>query len=67
VICFSPAGAAHQHPPMSALYDRLAETGTPDRNPLLAIRRKGKTITPGPDKFTLGEEAGFRLDPVHLL
>jgi hypothetical protein len=67
VICFSPAGAAHQHPPMSALYDRLAETGTPDRNPILAIRRKGKTITPGPDKFTLGEEAGFRLDPVHLL
>lgn len=67
VICFSPSGAAHQHPPMSALYDRLAETGTPDRNPLLAIRRKGKTISPGPDKFTLGEEAGFRLDPVHLL
>jgi hypothetical protein len=67
VICFSPAGAAHQHPPMSALYDRLAETGTPDRNPLLVIRRKDKTITPGPDKFTLGEEAGFRLDPVHLL
>lgn len=67
VICCSPAGAVHREPPLSTFYDELALTGTPDREPLIAMRRKGKVITPGPDKFTLGDEAGFRLDPVHLL
>ena len=59
--------AVHREPPLSTFYDELALTGTPDREPLIAMRRKGKVITPGPDKFTLGDEAGFRLDPVHLL
>jgi hypothetical protein len=67
VICLSPEQGAHQEPADTEFFDHLALTGAPDRAPLLVMRRKGKTIAPGPDKFSIGEEPGFRLDPVHLL
>lgn len=62
VICFSPESL--KNPTFS---DHLAATGAVVREPLFALRRKGKTITPGPDKFTLDREPGFRFDPVHIL
>lgn len=67
VICLSPEQGSHQEPADTEFFDHLALTGAPDRAPLLVMRRKGKTIAPGPDKFSIGEEPGFRLDPVHLL
>lgn len=67
VISLSPETTPHQDPANTPFLDHLALTGVPDRSPLIALRRKDKAIQPGPDKFSLGEEPGFRLDPIHLL
>lgn len=67
VISLSPETTPHQDPANTPFLDHLAFTGSPDRAPLIALRRKDKAIQPGPDKFSIGEEPGFRLDPVHLL
>ena len=72
VICFSPDDTPHADPlpddPADLLFfNHLAATGLVDRDPLFALRREDKVITPAPNKFALDAEPGFRLDPIHVL
>lgn len=70
VACLSPDDRPHLDPkdygPYS-FFPFLDQYGGADRTPLFALRRKDKPISPSPDKFSLDDEPGFRLDPIHLL
>lgn len=67
VISLSPETTPHQDPGNTPFLDHLALTGSPERAPLIALRRKDKAIQPEAGRFSIGAEPEFRIDPVHLL